>query len=92
MGFNNKGVEALVSNVKKAYFQGILGINIGKNKDTSLANAAEDYLYCLRTVYEHASYVTINISSPNTPDLRKLQQGDYLRQLLSRLREEQLKL
>jgi dihydroorotate dehydrogenase len=92
MGFNNQGVEALVAHVKKADYQGILGINIGKNKETTLQLAAEDYLYCLRQVYLHASYVTINISSPNTPDLRQLQTVDYFRDLMSQLREEQLQL
>lgn len=92
MGFNNLGVDVLVENVQRAAYKGILGINIGKNKDTNLNNAAEDYLHCLRKVYAHASYVTINISSPNTPDLRQLQQGDYLKNLLSELRDEQLSL
>jgi len=92
MGFNNQGVDALVANVQRASYQGILGINIGKNKDTSLNQAVDDYLHCLRKVYLHASYVTINISSPNTPDLRQLQQGDFLSNLLSQLREEQLHL
>lgn len=92
MGFNNQGVDALVAHVKKAEYKGILGINIGKNKDTALDRAAEDYLHCLQKVYELASYITINISSPNTPDLRQLQQGEYFASLLSQLREEQLKL
>ncbi len=92
MGFNNHGVDALVENVRKAEYAGILGINIGKNKDTSLQNAKDDYLYCLGKVYEHASYVTINISSPNTPDLRQLQQEEYLQNLLSQLKKEQLRL
>lgn len=92
MGFNNQGVDALVAHVKKARYQGILGINIGKNKDTSLDNAGNDYLYCLRAVYSLASYVTINISSPNTPDLRQLQQGDYFVHLLTQLRDEQARL
>lgn len=92
MGFNNQGVDALVTHVKNAQYKGILGINIGKNKDTSLDKAAEDYLYCLRKVYALASYVTVNISSPNTPDLRQLQQGDYFAQLLSQLQNEQIKL
>ncbi|MCP0914215.1 MULTISPECIES: quinone-dependent dihydroorotate dehydrogenase [Legionella] len=90
MGFNNGGVDALVENIKKTSYQGILGINLGKNKDTPLAQAADDYLYGLRKVYAHASYVTVNISSPNTPDLRQLQQGIYFNQLISALREEQL--
>ncbi len=92
MGFNNLGVDALVANVKKANYQGILGINIGKNKETSLNHAAMDYLICLRKVYEHASYVAINISSPNTPDLRQLQQSSYFISLMRTLREEQLHL
>ena len=90
MGFNNNGVDALIANVLKAEYKGILGINIGKNKDTSLQLAVEDYLYCLRKVYLHASYVTVNISSPNTPNLRDLQQGDYFENLMNTLREEQL--
>ena len=92
MGFNNHGVDALVTNVQKANYQGILGINIGKNKDTPLEQAADDYLYCLRKVYQHASYVTINISSPNTPGLRQLQGEEYFRYLMDQLREEQLTL
>lgn len=92
MGFNNQGVDALITHVKKANYKGILGINIGKNKDTALNKAADDYLYCLRKVYEHASYITINISSPNTPDLRQLQQGEYFADLLSQLQVEQIKL
>lgn len=92
MGFNNHGVDALIANIQKSRYQGILGINIGKNKDTPIAQAVDDYLHCLSKVYAHASYVTINISSPNTPDLRQLQQGDYFKQLLNELREEQLQL
>lgn len=92
MGFNNRGVDALVANVERARYRGILGINIGKNKETPLTRAAEDYLYCLRKVYQHASYVTINISSPNTPDLRLLQQEKLFRDLLSQLCEEQKRL
>ncbi|TAL64600.1 MAG: quinone-dependent dihydroorotate dehydrogenase [Legionella sp.] len=92
MGFNNKGVDALVRYVEIAAYSGILGINIGKNKDTPLDKAASDYLHCLRKVYPQASYITINISSPNTPDLRQLQQGDYFADLLSQLRNERSKL
>ena len=92
MGFNNHGVDALIANVQRATYRGILGINIGKNKETSLQQAADDYLYCLRKVYPHASYVTINISSPNTPDLRQLQLGEYFSNLINSLREEQLHL
>lgn len=92
LGFNNKGVDALIDNVKKSHYQGILGINIGKNKDTPLQKAVDDYVYCLQRVYEQASYVTINISSPNTPGLRQLQTVDYLQDLLKQLREEQRRL
>jgi len=92
MGFNNQGVDALVANVDKAQYRGVLGINIGKNKDTALNQAVEDYRYCLQRVYRHASYITINISSPNTPDLRQLQQGAYLQDLLSQLAEERARL
>lgn len=92
MGFNNRGVDVLVSNLQKAVYRGIVGINIGKNKDTPLNQAVDDYLYCLQRVYQYASYVTINISSPNTPDLRQLQQEGYFNDLLKTLREEQLRL
>ncbi|MGB9148833.1 MAG: quinone-dependent dihydroorotate dehydrogenase [Burkholderiales bacterium] len=85
MGFNNDGVEKLVANVQRAKFKGILGINIGKNADTPIERAAEDYLRCLRKVYVHASYITVNISSPNTKNLRQLQQGDALEDLLRAL-------
>ncbi|MEI7842105.1 MAG: quinone-dependent dihydroorotate dehydrogenase [Gallionellaceae bacterium] len=92
MGFNNHGVDALISNVKQAKFKGILGINIGKNADTPIEKAADDYLIGLRKVYEHASYVAINISSPNTKNLRQLQGGDELDALLGQLKAEQEKL
>ncbi len=89
MGFNNKGVDYLVDQVRKAKFKGVLGINIGKNKDTSDENAKDDYLICMRKVYNYATYITINISSPNTPGLRSLQYGDALNELLAALKEEQ---
>ncbi len=89
MGFNNHGVDHLVAQVEKTKYKGILGINIGKNKDTSAENAVDDYLICLRKVYPHASYVTVNLSSPNTPGLRDLQFGEPLKQLLDRLKTEQ---
>ncbi len=92
MGFNNHGVESMVSTISRVRTNAILGINIGKNKETPLNNAAEDYLFCLRHVYPHASYVTVNISSPNTPDLRQLQDSDYFYHLMKQLREEQLRL
>jgi len=92
MGFNNDGVDKLVSNVQRAKFKGILGINIGKNAVTPIENAADDYLICLRKVYAHASYVTVNISSPNTKNLRQLQDENELNKLLSLLKSEQQKL
>jgi dihydroorotate dehydrogenase len=92
MGFNNGGVDALIENVKRAKYQGILGINIGKNADTPIEKAADDYLIGLRKVYQHASYVAINISSPNTKNLRQLQGGDELDALLGQLKAEQEKL
>ncbi|WP_207061074.1 quinone-dependent dihydroorotate dehydrogenase [Motiliproteus sp. SC1-56] len=92
MGFNNLGVEHLVAQVDASRYQGILGINIGKNFDTPVERANDDYVYCLRRVYTRASYVTVNVSSPNTPGLRTLQYGESLRSLLRTLKEEQAKL
>lgn len=89
MGFNNKGVDYLVEQVKKANFTGVLGINIGKNKDTPEERAVEDYIYCMRKVYPYANYITVNISSPNTPGLRAFQHGEALDNLLSALKREQ---
>lgn len=89
MGFNNKGVDYLVEQVKQSDYKGILGINIGKNKVTPEEKALDDYLICLEKVYEHASYVTVNISSPNTPGLRNLQYGEALDSLLTGLKEGQ---
>ena len=91
-GFNNEGVDALVENVKRSKYRGILGINIGKNFDTPNERAVDDYLICLRKVYAHASYVTVNISSPNTKNLRQLQEKEALENLLSALKAEQEKL
>jgi dihydroorotate dehydrogenase len=91
-GFNNDGVDVLVENVKKAQYRGILGINIGKNFDTPIEKATDDYLICLRKVYAHASYVTVNISSPNTKNLRQLQDAEALNGLLAALKVEQVKL
>ena len=87
MGFNNGGVEQLLRNVERARFRGILGINIGKNFDTPIERAAEDYLACLEAVYARASYVVVNISSPNTKSLRELQSGERLGELLAALME-----
>ncbi|TMP34255.1 quinone-dependent dihydroorotate dehydrogenase [Pseudoalteromonas rubra] len=92
MGFNNKGVDNLVANVKAARYQGILGINIGKNKDTPNEQGKDDYIHCMRKVFEHASYITVNISSPNTPGLRDLQYGEALDDLLQSLKNEQVDL
>ncbi|RUO38332.1 dihydroorotate dehydrogenase (quinone) [Aliidiomarina shirensis] len=92
MGFNNDGVDALVKRVQEAGFKGILGINIGKNKDTSEADGNNDYLYCLEKVYPHASYVAVNISSPNTPGLRAFQHGTHLTSLLDVLKQKQKEL
>lgn len=92
MGFNNKGVDHLVEQVKKAKFRGVLGINIGKNFDTAVEDATSDYLICLEKVYQYATYITVNISSPNTPGLRTLQYGDALRDLLLPLKKRQAEL
>ncbi len=92
MGFNNHGVDHLIENVQRANYGGVLGINIGKNFDTPIEHAADDYVICLRKVYPHASYVTVNISSPNTQNLRALQGADELDALLARLKQEQTQL
>ncbi|WP_031234809.1 MULTISPECIES: quinone-dependent dihydroorotate dehydrogenase [Acinetobacter] len=92
MGFNNDGVDKLIENVKSAKFKGILGINIGKNADTPVEEAVSDYLICLEKVYNYASYITVNISSPNTKNLRSLQSGDALTELLQTLKDRQLEL
>lgn len=96
MGFNNGGVDAFVANVQASRFyqdkQGVLGLNIGKNADTPIERAAEDYLHCLQKVYPFASYVTVNISSPNTKNLRQLQGADELDALLSQLKDAQQRL
>jgi len=96
MGFNNGGVDAFVANVQASRFyqdkQGVLGLNIGKNADTPIERAADDYLECLRKVYPYASYVTVNISSPNTQNLRQLQGASELDSLLAQLKDEQKRL
>lgn len=92
MGFNNHGVDYLLEQVKQAKYSGVLGINIGKNKDTPAEQAVDDYLICMRKVYQHASYITVNLSSPNTPGLRDLQFGEPLEQLLAALKTEQASL
>lgn len=90
LGFNNKGVAHLVEQVKRRKFAGVLGINIGKNASTSMEQAADDYRYCLQQVYPFADYVTVNISSPNTRNLRQLQDEDSLNALLQLLARERL--
>lgn len=92
LGFNNGGVDALVRNVERAKFGGVLGINIGKNKDTPNERAIDDYLHCLERVHARASYVTVNISSPNTQGLRDLQEEETLRRFVGTLREAQERL
>lgn len=92
MGFNNGGVDALVRNVQASSYRGVLGINIGKNKDTPNEKAVDDYLFCLERVYAHASYITVNISSPNTKGLRDLQEEATLRRFIETLREAQERL
>lgn len=92
LGFNNDGVDKLVENIKHTNYRGILGINIGKNFDTPVEKATNDYLTCLRKVYLYASYIVINISSPNTPNLRQLQNPEELDHLLATLKFEQNKL
>jgi dihydroorotate dehydrogenase len=92
MGFNNEGVDALVRNVQTSSYRGVLGINIGKNKDTPNEKAVDDYLFCLERVYAHASYITVNISSPNTKGLRDLQEEATLRRFIEMLREAQERL
>jgi len=89
MGFNNKGVDHLVDRVKKSQYSGPIGINIGKNFDTPVEEANADYIKGLRAVYAHATYITVNVSSPNTPGLRSLQFGDSLNLLLDDIKQEQ---
>lgn len=91
-GFNNQGVDQLIENVKASNFRGILGINIGKNFDTPNALAVNDYLTCMEKVYAYASYIAVNISSPNTKNLRDLQEKEALSTLLSELKKTQTKL
>lgn len=89
MGFNNKGVDHLVEQVQKRRYSGVLGINIGKNFDTPVEDAVEDYRIGMNKVYQHADYITVNVSSPNTPGLRDLQFGESLNRLLEALKIEQ---
>lgn len=89
MGFNNHGIDAMIRNIEAGSYQGILGINIGKNAVTPIENAADDYLICLEKAYAHADYITVNISSPNTKNLRALQGSDELSALLETLKNKQ---
>ena len=92
MGFNNDGVEALLNQIALSHYQGILGINIGKNRDTPLEQSHDDYLQAFESVYTHADYITINVSSPNTPGLRDLQHVDELAKLLKVIKNAQQRL
>jgi dihydroorotate dehydrogenase len=89
MGFNNKGIDYLLERVKHASLNCPLGINIGKNKDTPLESAKDDYLFCFQAVYPYADYVTVNLSSPNTPGLKSLQHGELLKSILEPLKSAQ---
>ncbi|GHC31429.1 quinone-dependent dihydroorotate dehydrogenase [Aidingimonas halophila] len=92
MGFNNRGVDHLVARVQASRFDGVIGINIGKNLATPVERAVDDYLTCLAKVHAHADYVSVNLSSPNTPGLRDLQFGKHLDAVLGALRDESLRL
>lgn len=92
MGFNNKGIDHALAQIKKSHFRGVLGINIGKNADTPVEKAADDYLIGLKKAWPLASYIVVNLSSPNTPGLRTLQYGDDLRALLATLKAEHARL
>jgi dihydroorotate dehydrogenase len=92
MGFNNKGIDHALAKIQHSAFRGVLGINIGKNFDTPVEQAADDYLIGLRKAWPHAGYIVVNLSSPNTPGLRTLQYGEELRRLLTLLKQEQLML
>ena len=89
MGFNNKGVDSLVENLKAVKSDAMVGVNIGKNKDTPVELGKDDYLICMDKVYQYAAYIAVNISSPNTPGLRSLQYGDLLDDLLGSLKQKQ---
>jgi dihydroorotate dehydrogenase len=88
-GFNNVGIDKFIENIKKANFKGVLGVNIGKNFDTPIDKAVDDYLICFRKAYRYAGYIAINVSSPNTKNLRHLQNDKYLEILLKSLKNEQ---
>ncbi len=88
LGFNNKGVDYLVENLKKRKFEGIVGVNIGANKSSRGDQRIEDYLICLEKVHQFADYITVNISSPNTPNLRELHSKNYLTNLLDSIEKK----
>lgn len=92
MGFNNHGVDELIANLKASHFKGVIGINIGKNFSTPVEEGKNDYLLCMDKVYQHAGYIAVNISSPNTPGLRTLQYGEALDELLEALKTRQSEL
>lgn len=92
MGFNNYGIDHMLRAVERSQYRGILGVNVGKNAATPVEEAVRDYLYCLERVHQIASYVVVNVSSPNTPGLRTLQHGDALARLLAPLRDTQTRL
>jgi len=92
LGFNNKGIDYLVKRVARHRFKGVLGVNIGKNFDTPIERAADDYLHCLQKIYPFADYITVNVSSPNTRDLRSLQSAESLEALLHQLARRREKL
>jgi dihydroorotate dehydrogenase len=91
-GFNNVGLEAAVENIRLSKYKGVLGINIGKNFDTPIERAGEDYLLCMKKVYQYANYIAVNVSSPNTKNLRDLQETKALNILLAQLKDEQTRL
>ena len=92
LGFNNVGLDAAVENIRLSKYKGVLGINIGKNFDTPIERAGEDYLLCMKKVYQYANYIAVNISSPNTKNLRDLQETKTLNILLAQLKDEQTRL
>ncbi len=92
MGFNNQGIEPLVQRLRRSRYLGVIGVNIGKHRDTPPERAHEDYLFCLERAYPHACYIAVNISSPNTPGLRDLQFGEPLGHLLGTLKQAQARL
>jgi dihydroorotate dehydrogenase, subfamily 2 len=87
LGFNNKGVNYLVSKIKNKKYDAVIGVNIGANKESANDQRIEDYVFCFEKVYKYCDYVTVNISSPNTPKLRKLHHPDELEKIFKRINE-----